>query len=118
MEGCPIWRPRREEEILLLSITVASWFLDLILPVPFEVGRREKDEVCPTWWPRRGEEILLMSLTVASCFLDLIIHFLNWGREEGEGWSLSYLEAKKRGGDPLVEPQPGLLLPGSDPPCS
>ncbi len=32
-EGCPTWRPRREEEILLLSLNLASSFLDLILPL-------------------------------------------------------------------------------------
>ncbi len=31
--SCPTWRPRRGEEILLLSLNLASSFLDLILPV-------------------------------------------------------------------------------------
>ncbi len=56
-----------------MSLTVASCFLDLILLVLIEVGRREKDEGCPTWRPRRGEEIFLMSLTVASCCLKAVL---------------------------------------------
>jgi hypothetical protein len=32
-EGFLTWRPRRGEEILLMSLTVASCFLDLILSV-------------------------------------------------------------------------------------
>jgi hypothetical protein len=32
-EGCPTWWPRRGDEILLMSLTVASCFLDLILSV-------------------------------------------------------------------------------------
>jgi hypothetical protein len=60
-------------EILLMILTMASCFLDLILPVLIEVGRREKDEVSPTCRPRRGEDILLMILTVAFCCLKAVL---------------------------------------------
>jgi hypothetical protein len=97
-EGCPTWRPRRGDEIHLMSLTVASRFLDLTLTV-LNWGRegREKDEGYLTWRPRRGEEILLMSLTVASCFLDLILSVIPARRSDLK--CLSIVQKKRREGN-------------------